>query len=217
MTTTTDDYINRVLEFLPTNTPERDQIATELRGHIAERLASGQTTEQVLRQLGDPLALAESYLAAVPLRSASFGRRAVAKLIDFSVILVWFVPIVCIAFFAASDFVRPLVIFIGAIGWGVLAAAYLTVAEARSGQTIGKRLMGLRAVRESGARMSTGQAIVRQLPLLTQMYWIDVLFALFTDKHQRAFELLSKTRVVEADRANGGSHVTSSPPRTIAL
>jgi uncharacterized RDD family membrane protein YckC len=217
MTTTTDDYITRVLEFLPPNTPERDQIATELRGHIAERLASSQPAEQVLQQLGDPLALAESYLAAVPLRSASFGRRAVAKLIDLALILVWIVPIICMAFFASSDPVRPLVLLVGSVGWGLLAATYLVLAEARNGQTLGKWLMGLRAVRESGARISTGQAIVRQLPMLLQMYWIDVLFALFTEKHQRAFELLSKTRVVEAERANGGSHVATNAPRTVAL
>ena len=29
-----------------------------------------------------------------------------------------------------------------------------------------------------------------------QFYWIDVLFVLFTEKSQRAFEMLSKTRVV---------------------
>jgi len=28
------------------------------------------------------------------------------------------------------------------------------------------------------------------------VFWIDVLFALFTERSQRAFELLSKTRVV---------------------
>jgi uncharacterized RDD family membrane protein YckC len=197
MTTTADDYITRVLEFLPRGTPERDQIATELRGHIAERLASGQAQETVLRQLGDPLALAESYLAAVPLRSASFGRRAIAKLIDLALILAAIVPILCLSFFAVPDAARPWLLFVGLLGWTVLAAAYLVIAESRDGQTVGKRFMSLRAVRESGARISLGQAIVRQLPMFTQIYWIDVLFALFTDKHQRAFELLSKTRVVE--------------------
>ena len=39
---------------------------------------------------------------------------------------------------------------------------------------------------------------MRSLPLIFQVFWIDVLFALFTEKHQRAFELLSKTRVVRA-------------------
>jgi hypothetical protein len=61
-------------------------------------------------------------------------------------------------------------------------------------------------VRESGVRITIGQSVVRQLPMFLQLYWIDV--------HQRAFELLSKTRVVEADRAN--SHVTANSPRTAA-
>jgi uncharacterized RDD family membrane protein YckC len=199
MTTTADEYIDRVLEFLPRGTPERDQIATELRGHIAERVASGQPLGEVLRQLGDPLALAESYLAAVPLRSASFGRRAVAKLVDVGLVLAFMVPAVCIPFFLAPDEMRPLVLFVTICGSSLVAAAYLVLAESRDGQTVGKRMMSLRAVRESGARISTGQAIVRQLPMFMQVYWIDVLFALFTDKHQRAFELLSKTRVVEAE------------------
>ena len=51
-------------------------------------------------------------------------------------------------------------------------------------------------VTEAGARISTGQAIVRNLPWMLEVFWIDALFALFTDRKQRAFELLSKTRVV---------------------
>ena len=69
------------------------------------------------------------------------------------------------------------------------------VAEWRYGQTLGKHLFGLRVVQESGAQISLGQSIVRQLPAFLQVYWIDALFALFTDKRQRAFEMLSKTRV----------------------
>ena len=57
---------------------------------------------------------------------------------------------------------------------------------------------GIRVVSETGARISLGQAIVRQLPMFLQVYWIDAMFALFTDKSQRAFEMLSKTRVVRA-------------------
>ena len=53
--------------------------------------------------------------------------------------------------------------------------------------------------------------MVRQLPMFLQMYWIDVLFALFTEKCQRAFELLSKTRVVTAD---GGQTMRVGAPVT---
>jgi len=78
---------------------------------------------------------------------------------------------------------------------------YTIVAEHWLGFTLGKRALGLRVVRESGAPIGLGQSIVRQLPMFLQVYWIDVLFALFTDKSQRAFELLSKTRVVTETRA----------------
>jgi uncharacterized RDD family membrane protein YckC len=216
-TTTADAYIDRVLDFLPGGTPERDQIATELRGHIAERLGSGLPLAEVLRQLGDPLALAESYLAAVPMRSASFGRRAVAKLVDIGLILAFIVPITCLSFFISPDHVRPLVLLAGIFCCSFLSTAYLVVAEWRHGQTFGKKLMSLRVVRESGARIGLGQACVRQLPMFLQMYWIDVLFALFTDKHQRAFELLSKTRVIDVDPTPVGNHGPANARPTLAL
>ena len=67
---TGDLYVQSVIDHVPEGLPLREQIAMELRSHIAERIAHGQTIEQVLRQLGDPLTLAESYLAAVPLQAA---------------------------------------------------------------------------------------------------------------------------------------------------
>lgn len=216
MTTTADEYIDRVLDFLPHGTPERAQIATELRGHIAERLGSGLPLADVLRQLGDPRALAESYLAAVPMRSASFGRRAVAKLVDVAMILAFIVPVVCGLFFLSPGHLRPFVLFFSIVGCSTLSTAYLVYAEWRYGQTIGKRLMSLRVVRESGARIGIGQSFVRQLPMFMQMYWIDVLFALFTDKHQRAFEMLSKTRVIDVESAAGAHHEPANGHPTLA-
>ena len=85
-----------------------------------------------------------------------------------------------------------LVVLAATFGFGL----YTIVAEHWLGFTLGKRALGLRVVRESGAPIGLGQSIVRQLPMFLQVFWIDVLFALFTDKSQRAFELLSKTRVV---------------------
>ncbi len=77
--TTADDYVNTVLEMMPSTMPQRQQIAAELRSHIAERLAHGHTLDDVLRQLGDPATLADSYLSAEPLVSAPFGSRVVAR------------------------------------------------------------------------------------------------------------------------------------------
>ena len=199
MTMTIDDYINRVLSALPQGTPQRSQIALELRGHIAERMGGGSSADDVLRQLGDPVALAESYLTAVPLVPASFGARVVAKVIDIALVVMFMVAL-------AGLFVQlipakamfPFALFIILVGGSIMFGLYTVVSEATTGATVGKRAMKLRVVRESGAQIGAGQAIVRQLPMFLQVYLIDVMFALFTEKRQRAFEVLSKTRVVTA-------------------
>jgi uncharacterized RDD family membrane protein YckC len=191
---TTDQYIVSVVANLPRATPQRGQIEMELRSLIAERVERGQPPDDVLRQLGDPRTLAESYLAAVPLVPGSFFGRAAAKIVDFLALAVVFAPIgwmigrlIEIPFFG---------IVIALVLTGLSLGIYTAVAEWHFGETVGKHLLGLRVVRESGARIGFGQALVRQLPLWLEIFCIDVLFALFTERKQRAFELLSKTRVV---------------------
>ena len=199
MTMTADDYINRVLDAMPRFTPRRAQIAAELRGHIAERMASGQPLDAALGSLGDPAALAASYVSAVPLEPAPHAPRLLAKLVDVALWVVVLVPLLCAIWLLGADRPYfPILLFLAiggtSVGWWI----YMVAAEWQTGQTLGKRLFHLVAVREDGTRISGGQAVVRQLPVLFQFYWMDVLFALFTERHQRAFELLSKTRVVHA-------------------
>lgn len=203
MTMTADAYVNRVLTQMPTATPRREQIAMELRGHISERVAAGQPLEEVLEHLGDPVALAESYLSAVPLIAGDCWSRATARLIDFGLPVVLLAPVAALIWFATPPEYVPWLLFIYVFLGSAAIAIYPMAAEAKYGKTVGKHLRGLRVVTESGARISTGQAIVRNLPWLLEVWWIDALFALFTDKSQRAFELLSKTRVVRSDADQG--------------
>jgi uncharacterized RDD family membrane protein YckC len=194
---TAAEYVNAVLDEMPLTAPMRGQIATELRSHIAERVASGRALDDVLRQLGDPVALAESYLAAEPLVAAAIGDRALAKLIDLLVMLALAVPLASLlSSVAAPDALWLILCVMIAFGVTILLSVYTAFAEYHSGQTLGKRVRGLHVVHESGRRVSAGQALVRQLPMVLNIYWIDAIFALFTDRRQRAFELLSKTRVV---------------------
>jgi uncharacterized RDD family membrane protein YckC len=191
---TADEYIAIVIDRMPVDTPMRRQIADELRAHIDERTRQGHALADILQQLGDPEKLAESYVAAIPLDVVPFGTRAAAKIIDAMLAIVP-VAILC-SVLAPKDIALPALV----VGMGLLACPifmfYTIIAESRTSQTFGKRLMGTRVVREAGTRISIGQAIVRQLPWLFQIFWIDAFFALFTERHQRAFELLSKTRVV---------------------
>jgi uncharacterized RDD family membrane protein YckC len=196
---TADHYINRVLGLLPPATPLRTQIAMELRGHIEERVSRGHSVEEVLGLLGDPASLAESYLSAVPLVSVPFGPRAVAKGIDVLAVVLAVAPVAwLLSSLVVWEMVPAIVIWVVLVGGSLLFAPYTIVSEWAWGQTLGKRLLDMRVVRESGTRIGFGQAIVRQLPMFFQVYLLDALFALFTANGQRAFELLSKTRVVRA-------------------
>lgn len=193
---TADQYIQSVIDHVPQGHPLQDQIAMDLRSHIAEGLESGQPLDAVLLRLGDPLLLAESYLSAVPLQSAAFLPRLAAKVIDVLLVAA-IVGLVCVLlWYMLPD---PARYFVPALSLGVcvLALAALTViSEYRAGRTPGKRVMGLRVVRESGARITLGQSLLRQLPFFAQFFAIDALFALFTTKHQRAFEMITRTRTV---------------------
>lgn len=200
---TTDDYLDQVLAHLPRTTPRRQQIALELRGHIEERLATGQPLDEVLRQLGDPAVLAESYLSGVSLTAADFGPRVMAKVVDVLGLLLIVAVILALAWLSPRGGMTFILICAAILIAGFGFLIYTIVAEWKSGQTFGKRKYGLLVVQESGAPITLGQSVVRQLSLVFQIFWIDALFALFTERRQRAFELLSKTRVIRVDEPNG--------------
>ena len=200
---TADEYIALVLDRLPRDTPMRPQIAMELRAHIDERVRQGRPLGEILDHLGDIEKLAESYVAAVPREVVSFGDRAIARVIDAAMALV---PVVILVGVFAPHEMRFRALFVSAALLGCpLLVLYTIAAESTTDQTIGKRVMRVCVIRETGTRIGTGQAIVRQLPWLLQIFWIDAFFALFTERHQRAFELLSKTRVVRIHPAEATS------------
>ncbi|MPZ18275.1 MAG: hypothetical protein GEV06_10235 [Luteitalea sp.] len=177
MTTTTsamteqEHYISQVVDCLPQASRLRASIAMELRDNLQARVESGQPVDEVLRQLGDPVALAESYLAAVPLVSAPFWSRAAAKIIDVIAIAFVVGPIAgLVALLVRAEWVPLLIVMIIFLGGSVLFGAYTTLSEWAFGQTLGKLALDLRVVRESGARISLAQSAVRQLPMLLNIY-----------------------------------------------
>ena len=192
-------YMKQVLDRIPTG-PMREQIAQDLRSHIGERIERGQSAEEAIRHLGDPKALAESYMAAVPLVTAPFGRRIAAKLVDVLIVIVAPCLVLFVGLWLDPTLWRePIHVPFFLLVFTALTFAMLfpMLSEADSGQTVGKRMFGLRVVTEAGTRINLGHAIVRYLPAFLEFAWIDVLFVFFNEKRQRGFELISKTRVVD--------------------
>jgi uncharacterized RDD family membrane protein YckC len=196
-------YIDEVLNWVP-SIEQRQRIELELLARVDGRMS----LEQAAATYGHPRDVAELYLSSVPLESAPFFRRLIAALIDIPSVIavgllilyfIWKVVWIGPQSFLASILTgNPLAIALCFLTVVFMSPVYYVVAESWTSQTFGKALMGLRTVRESGAKVTVGQAIVRQLPLFLSFYVLDAAFSLFTRKKQRLFELISKTRVVRA-------------------
>jgi uncharacterized RDD family membrane protein YckC len=194
-------YIEEVVAWVP-SIEQRQRIEMALASRLDPRIS----VEQAIATYGHPRDVAEFYLASVPLESAPFFRRLVAALIDIPSVIAAGIVFFYFAwkvigsgsFIAAILVGNPIAIALCFTTLVLMSPMYYVIAESWTSQTVGKAIMGLRTVRESGARITVGQAIVRQLPLFLSFYVLDAAFALFTKRKQRLFELISKTRVVKA-------------------
>jgi uncharacterized RDD family membrane protein YckC len=151
------------------------------------------------------------YVPPSPL--ADLGSRIVAGIVDYIIIGI-------IAAILAIFLVVPWAITgpgimgtIGAAGWfagigGILVIMwllwliYFTYFEATSGQTIGKRLIHIKVIKEDGSRCDFGPALVRNLlrivDYLPFLYILGIILIAATDKKQRLGDMLGKTIVVKA-------------------
>lgn len=131
---------------------------------------------------------------------AEWGTRVGAYLIDG---LVACVPLVlAFALFAFSSSGSAVVvgvpILIAGFAWALL---YKPVFEGRSGQTVGKRMLGIKVVREDGRPMSYGPAFARWV-VAWVINWvpfggvIDDLWPLWDDRNQTLHDKAAKTLVV---------------------
>lgn len=195
-------YIDSVISCVPSES-DRNRIEQELLNRIDPSIS----IEQAIATYGHPREVAEFYLSSVPLVPAPFFRRVGAALIDIPSVILAALGVFYVGWklfgsgnsIAAVALGNPVAIALCFIALIMASPLYYIIAETWTSQTVGKALMGIRTVRESGAKITVGQAIIRQIPLFfSAIYSLDVLFALFTKKKQRLFELISKTRVVRA-------------------
>ena len=154
----------------------------------------------------DPFAGAEPTLPPY----ASWGRRFAALVIDgFLLALPLFLPLVLFAAVAAGDPEsedQPDALFIAVlIGWLLtilLPFVYYTVLHGRSGQTVGKRALGIRVIGEDFQPIGYGRAFGRFL--MAWVMWLacyvpgilDGLWPLWDDKNQALHDKVVNSIVV---------------------
>lgn len=142
---------------------------------------------------------------------AGLYSRFLAWLFDRLLILVAaFAVGIMIQFFGAA---AGVVTGLGDAAGGFSAALYavlyfladwgysITLETVWSGQTVGKRIMGLRVIQESGVRIGFYQSVLRNLARAFDgfpafLYLVGGTVALFSNKHQRLGDMLAGTVVI---------------------
>lgn len=204
-----DKYIQEVLNHIHASPAERERFEADLRAHFQEAMEAGESFEQVAARLGPPLEVAEGFMAEVSLVYAGFWRRLAAFAIDMLLIFLVLGTVLSISAILANLVPREprgFEILVGAVlialiigfvlvGFGTVFL-YFPILEGRFGQTLGKRLLGLRVLKESGMKIGYREAFLRRISYYFEVIVVDALFIPFTEKRQRAFDIVARTVVV---------------------
>ena len=223
-----DQYARQVMDYIPPAHPERGRIELDLRAHVEETVTAMENSPSAaFERMGEPRQMALGYLAEIPMHYAGVGRRVVAFVIDIllgfaifggvAAVGVLLFGLAAVGTEAVQESVTgggsggpsdltfavlavPVIVFM--VGLALLSIAYFPVLEWRFGQTLGKYLLGIHVVREDGLRPRLSATIVRRIPFFLEFFWIDAIVAFFTERKQRAFDLVARTVVVE-NRTSG--------------
>lgn len=200
-----DRYIHDVMANVFAAPDERNRFAADLRAHFAAAEAAGEPPARAIESMGAAADVAAAFNAERQMVYGGFWRRLVAFIGDVGLLMVCSIPVATLAVLAGTGLPERIerpddlmtlatILLFGCAGFG-LVVFYFPLLEWRFGKTLGKHLMGLRAVRENGAPLGLGRAFVRRLSLFFDLLVIDALFIPFTDKKQRALDIVAKTVV----------------------
>ncbi len=132
------------------------------------------------------------------------GKRIAAGLIDSVVLFVLFVLVAAIFGDSSSGNSSFSLNLSGlpAVLYFALVIAYYIVPEATSGQTLGKKLIGLRVTTLDGSALTWGKVIVRNLLRIVDglpaLYLVGIIAIMTSKSHQRIGDMAASTVVVRA-------------------
>lgn len=207
---TTDRYVDDVMRRIAPGIPDRERIEADLRMHLAERIEAEGDEARARERMGSAEEVARSFLAEIDPPLATPTTRLGAFLFDAGLCLAALAVVALLVSALlepsgtgnVSAFERVMVFLLAILLIGP-ALLYFPVLEERYGQTLGKRLFGAYVARESGERAGLGATVLRRLSLLFEIWPFDAAFVFFTEKRQRAFDILAKTIVVQGESRTG--------------
>lgn len=210
----TEEYLKEFERWVAGPKERKAQLRAELEEHLRAAQAAGDI--EALKRLGTPREAAQAFSEGHELSLAPLPRRIGAALVDMGVAVALAIAAGGLGSWSAIERasetgdaevlaaapVAAVLLATACLWWVVI----LPVLEWRYGQTLGKRIFGLRVVGESGVAPKFGQVVVRRLTMIFSgpLQLIDWAFMFFTKKHQRAFEIIAKTVVVQDESTATG-------------
>ncbi len=195
-----DRYLDEVMHNVFASPEDRGRLEADLRAHFAQAESQAESADEIIAGLGTPEEVAAAFNTERGIRYAGFWQRFTAFVGDCGLLVALAVPVLGAAVLlspppALSSLAWTLFLAALALAEVGLFVFYFPLLEARFGKTLGKHLVGIRVVRENGASISLGQAFVRRLSLYFEVLVLDSLLIPFTEKHQRALDIVAKTIV----------------------
>jgi uncharacterized RDD family membrane protein YckC len=138
-------------------------------------------------------------------RTDVLGRRIAAALLDFLVLAFVFVVVGLIGGNTSSGDGNASVTLGGAatVAFALISLLYYGLSEALTGQTLGKKALGVRVARLDGSKAGAGAVVIRTLlrivDSLPLAYLVGLIVVLITgQRRQRLGDLAAGTTVVSA-------------------
>ncbi|SNS59844.1 Uncharacterized membrane protein YckC, RDD family [Anaerovirgula multivorans] len=145
----------------------------------------------------------------VTYRLAGAGSRVVAAFVDYFIqgMLYFLILLSVIGMqnpidylqFQSSFFLALVLLIIAMINYG-----YFTILEmTMQGQTLGKKLVGIKTIRKNGQPMDISHSLIRNLfRIFIDNYMIGILMIFLRDDYARLGDLFSSTMVIEEEKGD---------------
>jgi uncharacterized RDD family membrane protein YckC len=203
-------YIEDVLGDIQAPEGEKGRIEADLRGHFQAAEEAGEALDETVARLGSPSEVAAAYMAQMTLEYVGFWPRLVAFLIDMAVIMLVGGSLAFLGVWLANRIPQHpegLSYLVGAVLITLVAGCalavvgiivlYFPILEGRFGQTLGKKLLRLRVLKEDGSPVGYKETFLRRISYYFEILPVDALFIPFNAKKQRAFDIIARTVVVK--------------------
>ncbi|MFQ5977564.1 MAG: RDD family protein [Candidatus Heimdallarchaeota archaeon] len=217
------EFLRQVNSWLPPRASQKDEWLQELSQDLqaayedtSARLPTSERWQEVLSEFGPPQEVAKNLVSSrtEAFTRVSYSRRVFAYLIDLlitiSLAILVALPIVGVLYFVivhgdvlTDSNTLAIILFLLVVNLLIILVimallGYFVVLERHWGATVGKKLLGIQVVSETGLRITWQQAIVRNLSKLNEQFllfdWL-IGWLMKTDR-QRGLDVAAKTQVV---------------------